>query len=117
MDGKAEPCLQLDESAMIPPRYGVPAPSGAAAFTADTASRQFAPGRGGARGPAFPEVDSKSSFLIAAVAENRAREIGNDVAVGWKAYVVLLDCDPVSVSRDLCDRLAVAVRVALVDSD
>ncbi|CAI5738619.1 unnamed protein product [Hyaloperonospora brassicae] len=76
MDGKAESCAELDESAVRPPRYGVPAPAGALTSTADTASRPFAPGRGGARGPASTEVDPKSSFLITAVAENRAREIG-----------------------------------------
>ena len=117
MDGKAESCVELDQSVVRPPRYGVPVPAGAVAFPADTASRPFAPGRGGARGPVSTEVDSKSSFLITAVAENRAREIGNDLAVGWKADVVLLGCDPESVARDLCDRLAVAVRVAPVDSD
>uniref|UniRef100_M4B950 Uncharacterized protein n=1 Tax=Hyaloperonospora arabidopsidis (strain Emoy2) TaxID=559515 RepID=M4B950_HYAAE len=109
MEDKVERYVELDESAVRPPRYGVPAPAGAEAFTTKAASRPFASSRGGSRGPASTEVDSKSSFLIVAVAENRAREIGNDLAGLTEVEVKLLGYDCDSLNRDLCDRLNVAL--------
>ncbi|KAF1787349.1 hypothetical protein GQ600_1146 [Phytophthora cactorum] len=60
-----------------------PAPDGAMAFATGTASRpsSLLSSRGGSRGSTSTEIESRSSFLIAAVAENRAREIGIPVEI------------------------------------
>ncbi|KAK1939219.1 DNA mismatch repair protein MSH4 [Phytophthora citrophthora] len=69
---------QLDEGAARQPRYAVPAPNGATVLATQTASRRnsFLSSHGGSRGSVATENEPRSSFLIAAVAENRAREIG-----------------------------------------
>ncbi|ETK89607.1 hypothetical protein L915_06383 [Phytophthora nicotianae] len=70
--------VELDEGTVRPPRYGVPPPDGAVAFITGSAARpsSLLSSRGGSRGSTSAELESRSSFLIAAVAENRAREIG-----------------------------------------
>ncbi|EGZ23786.1 hypothetical protein PHYSODRAFT_485901 [Phytophthora sojae] len=67
--------VELDERAVRPPRYGVPAPDRAEAIAAGSLSN-LSSSRGGSRGSTSTEIESRSSFLIAAVAENRARVIG-----------------------------------------
>ncbi|KAG7402309.1 MutS protein msh4 [Phytophthora boehmeriae] len=69
--------VELNEGAAKPPRYGIPVPDGAEAFaTGKTTRNGLSSSRGGSRGSITSNIESKSSFLIAAVAENRAREIG-----------------------------------------
>ncbi|KAL4109141.1 hypothetical protein PRIC1_000844 [Phytophthora ramorum] len=78
MEDVAATRVELDEGAVRPPRYSVPAPDGAAAFATGAASRRDLPSsRGGSRSSTSTELESRSSFLIVAVAENRAREIGD----------------------------------------
>ncbi|KAG3164895.1 DNA mismatch repair protein [Phytophthora idaei] len=78
LEDAAAPRVELDGGAARPPRYGIPPPDGAMAFATGTASRpsSLLSSRGGSRGSTSTEIESRSSFLIAAVAENRAREIG-----------------------------------------
>ncbi|KAE8997285.1 hypothetical protein PR001_g19627 [Phytophthora rubi] len=69
--------VELDEGAVRPPRYGVPVPERAETIAKGAASRNnLSSSRAGSRGSTTTENESRSSFLIAAVAENRAREIG-----------------------------------------
>ncbi|KAG3183172.1 DNA mismatch repair protein [Phytophthora cactorum] len=78
LEDAAAPRVELDGGAARPPRYGIPPPDGAMAFATGTASRpsSLLSSRGGSRGSTSTEIESRSSFLIVAVAENRAREIG-----------------------------------------
>ncbi|KAL4175799.1 hypothetical protein KRP22_000758 [Phytophthora ramorum] len=72
MEDVAATRVELDEGAVRPPRYSVPAPDGAAAFATGAASRRDLPSsRGGSRSSTSTELESRSSFLIVAVAENR----------------------------------------------
>ncbi|GMF34680.1 unnamed protein product [Phytophthora fragariaefolia] len=74
------PSVELDERTARPPRYSVPAPVRAEAIAIGAASRSGpSSSRGGSRGSTSSEIESRSSFLITAVAENRAREIGSSV--------------------------------------
>ena len=77
MENVVAPRVELDEAAVGLPRYDVPAPDGGAIFARGPAAFSLPSSRGGSRGSASNDMDSKSSFLVAAVAENRAREIGN----------------------------------------
>ncbi|KAJ8571457.1 hypothetical protein ON010_g5379 [Phytophthora cinnamomi] len=70
--------VELDEAAVRPPRYGILAPGRAESIATGAISRSaLTSSRGGSRGSTSTEIESRSSFLIAAVAENRAREIGH----------------------------------------
>ncbi|CAH0476362.1 unnamed protein product [Peronospora belbahrii] len=75
MEDTAAPRVELNEATVRPPRYGVPTHDGAVIFAGRSASLCLPSSRGGS-GSLSSDMDSKSSFLIAAVAENRAREIG-----------------------------------------
>ncbi|RMX67888.1 hypothetical protein KXD40_001293 [Peronospora effusa] len=77
MEDTAAPRVELDEAAVRPPRYGVPTPDSGMIFAKGPASFSLPSTRGESRRSASNDMDSRSSFLIAAVAENRAREIGN----------------------------------------
>ncbi|KAL3667974.1 hypothetical protein V7S43_006851 [Phytophthora oleae] len=78
MEQVADTHVELDEGAARQPRYAVPTPNGAAAFSRKTASHRnsLLSSHCGSRGSISTEIEPRSSFLIAAVAENRAREIG-----------------------------------------
>ncbi|CAI5704240.1 unnamed protein product [Peronospora effusa] len=76
MEDTAAPRVELDEAAVRPPRYGVPTPDSGMIFAKGPASFSLPSTRGESRRSASNDMDSRSSFLIAAVAENRAREIG-----------------------------------------
>ncbi|CEG46488.1 dna mismatch repair protein [Plasmopara halstedii] len=70
--------IVLDEEAVKLPRYAVPPPHAAMAFASGSTSRPSSTlsSRGGSCGSTLTKSEARSSFLIAAVAENRAREIG-----------------------------------------
>jgi hypothetical protein len=87
-DATARRVVELHEGAAKAPRYGVPAPDGALVLATGATSRRgkLSSSRGGSRGSMATEIDSRSSFLIAAVAENRAREIGKNPC--WICFFV-----------------------------
>ncbi|KAG1708214.1 hypothetical protein DVH05_024897 [Phytophthora capsici] len=78
MEQATDSRVELNEGAVKQPRYQVPVPNGAAVFAKQAAARHNSTpsSHGGSRGSVSTEIEARSSFLIAAVAENRAREIG-----------------------------------------
>ncbi|KAI9997223.1 hypothetical protein PInf_000659 [Phytophthora infestans] len=76
MEDAAPPRVELNERTVKRPRFTVPPPDGAVAFATAARPTSFLSSRGGSRGSTSTEINTRASFLIAAVAENRAREIG-----------------------------------------
>ncbi|TDH71029.1 uncharacterized protein CCR75_002400 [Bremia lactucae] len=78
MEKANSPRVELNEEAVRLPRYDIPPPYRAVSFATvnDFRPSSKLSSSGGSRGSTLSEVTARLSFLIMAVAENRAREIG-----------------------------------------
>ncbi|GMF17668.1 unnamed protein product [Phytophthora lilii] len=91
MGDASVPRVELDEGSVRPPRYELPAPEIAFSIGVASRRRNLSSSRGGSRGSTSTEIESRSSFLIAAVAENRAREIGDVFGVHTSGVAINSD--------------------------